>query len=79
MMANTDARIVLTIDYEPNLEHYPPHIKTKAEAMWFDVRQVLNGRTANGSRARRSAVHAGTHCGPAGCWSAPSRARAGGI
>jgi hypothetical protein len=45
------------------MEHYPPHIKTKAEAMWFGVRQVLNGRTANGSRARRSAVHMAIHCG----------------
>jgi hypothetical protein len=61
------------------MEHYPPHIKTKAEAMWFGVRQVLNGRTANGSRARRSAVHMAIHCGRAGCWSAASRALAGGI
>ncbi|ASR75944.1 hypothetical protein J4U02_gp096 [Mycobacterium phage Aziz] len=43
----SDARIVLTIDYEPNLDHYPDHITTKRDAMEFDVQQVLDGNVSD--------------------------------
>ncbi|AEK10009.1 hypothetical protein FDH96_gp098 [Mycobacterium phage Rey] len=43
----SDARIVLTIDYEPNLDHYPEHITTKREAMEFDVAQMRAGEVGD--------------------------------
>lgn len=37
-----DARIVLTLDYEPTLDCYPDHVKTKADAFRFDIQSVLD-------------------------------------
>lgn len=38
-----DARILITVDYEPNLDHYPSDITTKREAMEYDVARMLDG------------------------------------
>lgn len=40
----SDSRIVMTIDYEPHLGHYPQRITSKREAMEFDVSMVVNGQ-----------------------------------
>jgi hypothetical protein len=37
------AKIVITYEYEPNMEHYPAGTETAAEAMKIDVEQVQNG------------------------------------
>jgi hypothetical protein len=37
------AKIVLTYEYEPNLDHYPAGTDTAADAMRHDVQQVQNG------------------------------------
>jgi len=39
----TGYRIQLTIDYEPVLEHYPDFVKSKAQAMAYDIESVLYG------------------------------------
>jgi hypothetical protein len=39
------AKIIITYEYEPNLDHYPTGTETAAEAIRFDVDQVLNGNT----------------------------------
>lgn len=35
--------IRITFNYEPDLSHYPDEVKTKADAMRFDVAQVEEG------------------------------------
>lgn len=40
------ARIIATIDYDPQLDlagAYPDHVKTKADAMRFDVQLLMDG------------------------------------
>lgn len=39
----SDARIVLTIDYEPILKDYPSGTETKADAMRQDVEAAVDG------------------------------------
>lgn len=36
-------KIVIEIDYEPNMDSYPPEVKTKEQAALFDVKQINDG------------------------------------
>ena len=37
------AKVVITYEYEPRMDHYPAGTETAADAMRFDVEQVENG------------------------------------
>lgn len=42
-MVITVPKIIIEVEYEPNLKYYPDSIKTTTEAMLFDVDQIEKG------------------------------------